>query len=258
MLTLLPPSTVTTLPSLYKGIALFTPGGDLIYCIDPNKQDRWHSHLCRILQQVLKLPEIPLFLIPSYTATIDRWLDPISGEVRTVAECYPAVRRFQPLLNAVFQTDNLRWKTVVWKEENCHPMVLNAYRPLFPQLWETHDLIIPVDRLEISPSIPFSESFTPFTNLSSPAQQSYVLRLFVSSQNANTKRTLTLIHQLLEQELKAPYTLKVIDIAKHPDLAESHHISATPTLMRVWPQPIKRIVGELKDITKLGQIISHI
>ncbi|MGK7946547.1 MAG: circadian clock KaiB family protein [Microcystaceae cyanobacterium] len=245
---------MTTLPSLYKGIALFTPGGDLIYCIDPKKQDRWHSHLCGILQQVLKLPEIPLFLIPSYTATIDRWLDPVSGEIQTVAECYPAVQRFQPLLNAVFQTDNLVWKTIPWKEEICHPMVLNAYRPLFPQLWETHDLIIPVDRLEISLSNPSLA----FNGLSPAEQQSYVLRLFVSSHNANTKQTLTLIHQLLEQELKAPYTLKVIDIAKHPDLAETHHISATPTLMRVWPQPIKRIVGELDNLTKLGQIISHI
>lgn len=257
MLTLQTTSTVT-LPSLYKGIALFTPGGDLVYCVDPNKQDRWHSHLCGVLQQVLKLPEIPLFLIPSYTATIDRWLDPVTGTIRTVAECYPAVQRFQPLLNAVFETNHLTWKTVPWKEETCHPMVLNAYRPLFPQLWETHDLIIPVDRFK-SAQYERNEINTPsITDFAVDATQTYVLRLFVSSHNANTKRTLMIIHQLLEKELQAPYTLKVIDIAKHPDLAETHHISATPTLMRVWPQPVKRIVGELENIAKLSQIITNI
>lgn len=249
--------TIVTLPSLYKGIALFTPGGDLVYCIDPGKQDRWHSHLCGILQQILELPEIPHFLVPSYTATIDRWIDPVNGTIRTVAECYPAVRRFQPLLNAIFQTENLRWQTVPWKEEICHPMVLETYRSLFPQLWETHELIIPVTASDIEQKeIP--DLISPsFTALSSDTEPSYVLRLFVSSHNPNTKRTLTLIHQLLEQELKAPYTLKVIDIAKYPDLAESHHISATPTLVRVWPQPVKRIVGELENLTKLSQIITN-
>ena len=45
------------LPDFYKGIVLFTPGGDIIYTIDPNKQERWHLHLCLGLQEILGLPE---------------------------------------------------------------------------------------------------------------------------------------------------------------------------------------------------------
>ncbi|MFM7558989.1 MAG: circadian clock protein KaiB, partial [Cylindrospermopsis raciborskii] len=58
-----------SLPQVFKGIALFTPGGDLIYCIDPSKQKRWHLHLCGVLQQILNLSEPPHFLVPCYTAT---------------------------------------------------------------------------------------------------------------------------------------------------------------------------------------------
>lgn len=90
------------LPQLFKGIALFTPGGDLIYCIDPSKQGRWHLNLCATLQEILDLPEPPHFLVPCYTATIDHWLDPRTQQIRTFAEAYPAVMRHQALLNAYF------------------------------------------------------------------------------------------------------------------------------------------------------------
>lgn len=94
---------------LFKGIALFTPGGDLIYSIDPNKQGRWHSHLCAALQEILDLPEPPHFLVPCYTATIDHWLDPRTQQVQTFAEAYPAVIRHQAILNTLFSREELVW-----------------------------------------------------------------------------------------------------------------------------------------------------
>ncbi len=244
---------MANLPASYKGIVLFTPGGDLVYCIDTDKKARWHSHLCNVFQQVLGLPETPHFLVPSYTATIDRWLESTSGEIKTVAECYPFVKRFEPLLNTIFKTENLSWKTHPWQEEFCNPIVLETYRPIFPQLWESHELIIPVESSHFLTTSRTNTSMAELTT--SSICQSYILRLFVTGKSPATKRMLKLIHQLLEEELGSPYTLKVIDIAKHPDLAESHHISATPTLVRVWPQPMRRIVGELESTDHLLSII---
>lgn len=85
---------------------------------------------------------------------------------------------------------------------------------------------------------------------------SYVLRLFVSGHSATTERTLQILHRLLEQSLGYPYTLKVIDIFKHPDQADANQISATPTLVRVWPQPIRRIVGDLNDVERVLQVLA--
>ncbi len=230
-------------PQIFKGIALFTPGGDLIYCVDSNKQDRWHLHLCAGLQEILELPEPPHFLVPGYTATIDRWLDPHTQQLRTSAEIYPPVQRHQALLNAVFQTGELIWQVLPWPVELGDPIVLETYRDQFPQLWEDRDLIVQFKRTGLPPRI--------HTDVTS----GLVLRLFVSGNSGNTERILQILHQILEESLHQPYTLKVIDIFKHPEQAEANQISATPTLLRVWPQPVRRIVGDLNNVERFLQIL---
>lgn len=231
-------------PPSFKGIALFTPGGDLIYCIDPSKQERWHLHLCAGLQAIFDLPEPPHFLVPGYTATVDCWLDKHS--FKTFAEVYPAVQRYQTLLNAVFGLD-IVWQMAPWLEEACSPIVIESYRHRFPQLWEEHDLVVhladpPTDLRKMA------------TLLNAP-KYPYVLRLFVSGNSQANERIFKTVHQFLEQGLGYPYTLKIIDISKQPEQAEQNQVSATPTLMRVLPQPVRRVVGELDDVERVLQIL---
>ncbi|MEC5028993.1 MAG: circadian clock KaiB family protein [Oscillatoria sp. PMC 1051.18] len=244
-----------SLPHLFKGIALFTPGGDLIYCIDPSKQGRWHLNLCVGLQNLLSLSEPPHFLVPGYTATVDRWLDPQTRQVKTLAEIYPPVQRYQTLLNAVFGTEELVWRVAPWQDVSCSPMVLETYRQQFPQLWEPQDLIV---RLDNSKQVSVTDEISKLSHSQDFKSSGYVLRLFVSGQNAPTQRTLESLHQVLEQGLRYPYTLKVIDIFKHPEQAEINQVSATPTLVRVFPQPVRKIVGELNDLPRVLQILTNI
>ena len=248
------------LPQLFKGIALFTPGGDLIYCIDPSKQSRWHLHLCVALQEILGLSEPPHFLVPCYTATIDRWLDPHTQQVRVSAVAYPPVLRYQTLLNAVFDTAGLVWQ--IHPEELCNPMVIATYYDQFAELWENHELVVQIpeteSQLDFHPCLGaavqgkhslLSASIAPIKS------QGYVLRLFISGHSAATEHTLQNLHQLLEQSIGHPYTLKVIDVFKHPERAEADQISATPTLIRVWPRPVRRIVGELDNAEKILRLL---
>ena len=241
---------------LYKGIALFTPSGDLIYSIDPQKRSRWHINLCIALQEMLGLLEAPHFLVPCFTATIDRWIDPYTGDLRVVAEAYPPVLRYQGLLNAVFETQDLVWQVAPCPDGLCDTQMLKTYQNEFPELWQDHDLIVRYENSAshahpLRPSIPsHSASF------SQPVgTEGYVLRLFVSGHNAATERILTNLYQLLEQFLHHPYTLKVIDIFKHPEDAEADQVSATPTLVKAWPQPTRRIVGDLEDVDKILRIL---
>lgn len=239
------------MPETFKGIALFTPVGDLVYCIDPSKRDRWHVHLCVALQELLGLPEPPHFLVPGYTATIDRWFDPQAQQLKTFTEIYPTVTRYQPLLDAAFGIDELVWQVASWQEEICSPIVIETYRHQFPQLWENHNLIARLKNpQELSKGLDLLESLPANENV-----RGYVLRLFVAGSDLTTKRTLEMIHQVLEQELQSSYTLKVIDILKHPEQAEIDRVSATPTLVRVFPQPVRRIVGEFDDVQHLMQIV---
>ncbi len=254
-------------PQLFKGIALFTPGGDLIYCLDPEKKSKWHTHLCAALQGMLGLSESPHFLIPGYTATIDKWLEPGTQKLRVSAEAYPPVLRYQPLLNAVFNTEDLLWQAAPWSEEFCNQLVMGTYYDRFPQLWENHDLVVRFEKPKTDSSSnrlsTSSSSFSIEQNWlkdlsfldSSQEIKGYVLRLFVSSNGMVTKQTLENLHQILENSLGYPYTLKVIDVLKHPEQADADRISATPTLIRLWPKPVRRIVGQCDDLEKILQLL---
>lgn len=242
---------------LFKGIALFTPGGDLVYCIDPSKQARWHISLCVALQEMLGLSEPPHFLVPGYTATVDLWLDPHANQVKVMGEIYPPVYRYQALLNAVFGVEDLVWQVATWQEESCNPLILATYRHQFPELWEDHDLVVCVDKLGSREGMgqALDAEPTAIAPVEYPEAQGYVLHLFVSGHNTATERTLQSLYQLLEQCLTHPYTLKVIDIYKHPEQAEADQVSATPTLVKVWPRPIRKIVGDLENIDKVLQAL---
>jgi circadian clock protein KaiB len=248
------PNLKRSIPPIFKGIALFTPGGDLIYCIDPGKQGRWHLNLCIALQDLLELPEPPHFLVPCYTATVDRWFDPTTQQIRTIAEAHPAVLRYRALLNAVFETHPLVWQPVPIPTDLCDPILLTSYRQQFPQLWQTHDLVVRFEGTNALPPPPRLDSPVPAIPIQ-PSTQGYVLRLFISGYSVATQRILQNLHQLLEESLDYPYTLKVIDVFKHPEEAEADQVLATPTLVKIWPRPVRRIVGNLDDIDRILRML---
>ena len=235
---------MTNLPQVFKGIALITPGGDIIYGIDPSRQTQWHIHLCDGLQAKLHLASSPHFLVPGYTATVERWLDSQTRQLKTIAEVYPAARRYIPLLQTLFELEPTDvWHLAPWQEEFCSRAAIETYRTHFPQLWQRHNL---VDRLDPQPDGRSSEVPT----------EGYALRLFISSENPRAEQTLNHVHQLLEEALASPYSLKIIDIVKHPEQALSHLVTVTPTLIRISPKPVKRIVGQLDDTQRLLNILS--
>ncbi len=246
-------------PELFKGIALFTPGGDLVYCIDPSKRSRWHLQLCYVLQETLGLPEPPHFLVPCYTATVDRWRDPHTQIIHTRAEAALPVLKYQALLNAIFDTGELIWEPMLVQHDLCSSIALGNYRSQFPQLWEEHDLVIRADQLNQTGRSP-AASIAVVKQPVAPAPQPHgtVLRLFVSGSSIATQQIMQTLHTLLERSLREPYTLKVIDVRNHPDLAEADRVSATPTLVRVWPLPVRRIVGNLSDTSRILDILGGI
>jgi circadian clock protein KaiB len=240
--------------SVFKGIALFTPGGGLIYCIDRKKQERWHVHLCAALRDILHLPEPPHFLVPCYAATVDRWLIPQTQQLQMVAEASPLVLRYQTLLNTVFDTGDLVWQPSRLQEGLCDAVVLSAYRKQFPQLWEPHDLVVHYEAAEPYAHLHQELPVAPLEHSPLLNTRGYVLRLFVSGHSIATERTLQALHRVLEQSLSHPYTLKVIDVSQHPEQAELDQVSATPTLVKVYPRPVRRIVGDLENVDQLLRI----
>ncbi len=73
------------------------------------------------------------------------------------------------------------------------------------------------------------------------------LRLYVAGQTAKSMEAFVNLKDLCEQHLKDRYSIEVIDLLKHPQLARDHQIVAIPTLVRKLPEPIRKIIGTLAD-----------
>lgn len=75
----------------------------------------------------------------------------------------------------------------------------------------------------------------------------HVLRLFVSGTTARSVRAVENLRGLLERELPGGYDLQVIDIYQDPQAARDHQVIAAPTLVRLVPEPVRRIIGDLSN-----------
>lgn len=258
--------------SPFKAIALFTPGGDVAYCIDANKQKHWHVHLCGELQQALELSEPPHFLLHYYKATVDVWWSVEQGNLQITATAMPAVIQYRALLNHLFQIPGTSWQLDRIQSELYEAQLLHQYKQDFPELWEFHDLILPVTQSSSDSRPPLLESdmstmqrstidYSPSIEspIFEPISQAnrYVLRLFVSCRQSSTELALRNLHRALERSLLQPYTLQVVDISKHPEQAEYDQVTATPTLLRVHPLPLRRIVGHLENDDHLLHLLAQ-
>ncbi len=83
------------------------------------------------------------------------------------------------------------------------------------------------------------------------ARKTYILKLYVAGNTPNSMRALKTLREILENEFKGIYALKVIDVLKNPQLAEEDKILATPTLAKILPPPVRRIIGDLSDREKV-------
>lgn len=88
-------------------------------------------------------------------------------------------------------------------------------------------------------------------SLASSRTGKYVLRLYVAGTSARSREALLRIRRLCETKLTGVYDLKVIDIYQQPIIARDGQILATPTLVREFPRPMRRLIGNLSNTTGL-------
>jgi circadian clock protein KaiB len=81
----------------------------------------------------------------------------------------------------------------------------------------------------------------------SSVKKTYILKLYVAGNTPNSIRALKTLNTILEEDFQGVYALKVIDVLKNPQLAEEDKILATPTLSKILPPPVRKIIGDLSD-----------
>jgi len=84
-----------------------------------------------------------------------------------------------------------------------------------------------------------------------PADEKYVLRLYITGMTPNSRRAVENIKNICEQHLQGRYELVVIDIFQQPTLAEGEQIIAAPTLIKQLPHPLRRLIGDMSNTEKV-------
>ena len=75
----------------------------------------------------------------------------------------------------------------------------------------------------------------------------HVLRLFVTGATPRSTRAIENLRKVLELELPGRYDLEIIDIYQDPVATRDQQIVAAPTLVKLLPEPVRRIIGDLSD-----------
>jgi circadian clock protein KaiB len=77
------------------------------------------------------------------------------------------------------------------------------------------------------------------------------LRLYVAGQTARSASALANLKKMCETHLAGRYEIEVVDLLVNPKLAAGDQILAVPTLVRLLPEPMKKIIGTLSDVERV-------
>jgi len=82
-------------------------------------------------------------------------------------------------------------------------------------------------------------------------KEHYKLCLYIAGYSQKALRAINNLQKITEEELEGRYTVEIIDLLEHPQLAEGDQIIAVPTLIKKLPAPLRAVVGDLSDKVKV-------
>ncbi len=81
--------------------------------------------------------------------------------------------------------------------------------------------------------------------------QNYVLHLYFAGRTPRTNAAIENLKDLCSDRLAQRCKVKFIDICRNPALAKREQIVASPTLVRKFPFPERRVIGDLSDFDRI-------
>jgi circadian clock protein KaiB len=73
------------------------------------------------------------------------------------------------------------------------------------------------------------------------------MKLFITGHTVRSNLAIENLRSILEENSDGQFELTVIDVLERPDIAEEERILATPTLIKLKPSPIRKVIGDLSD-----------
>lgn len=84
-----------------------------------------------------------------------------------------------------------------------------------------------------------------------PGEERLVLTLYINGTSAHSAAALITLQRLCARELAGQVDLTVVDIRSNPESLNQDRILAVPTLIKRLPPPLRQIVGDLANQTRV-------
>jgi circadian clock protein KaiB len=83
----------------------------------------------------------------------------------------------------------------------------------------------------------------------------YKLRLYVAGDSPNSARAVLNLKAFCQEHLPERHQIEIVDVFLDPKRALSDGILLTPTLVKLSPVPVRKIIGTLSQTQTLSQAL---
>ena len=82
------------------------------------------------------------------------------------------------------------------------------------------------------------------------------LRLYVAGNAPNSVRAIINLKAICDEHFGSACALEIVDLLLHPQRALADGIIVTPTLVKLAPLPVQRVIGTLSDTEQVFQALA--
>lgn len=83
----------------------------------------------------------------------------------------------------------------------------------------------------------------------------YLFKLYVIGGSRRSQKAIANIFLLCKKYLHTHYSVEIIDVLEQPEEAEKNKILVTPTLVKEFPRPSQKIIGDLSNLARVTEVL---
>ena len=83
----------------------------------------------------------------------------------------------------------------------------------------------------------------------------YRFCLYVADETLNSGQAIANLRAICNRYIPGRYKIELVDVFKYPDRAMEDRVFMTPTLVKLAPTPVTRIVGNLSRTDQVLQVL---
>jgi circadian clock protein KaiB len=77
------------------------------------------------------------------------------------------------------------------------------------------------------------------------------LRLYIAGTAPNSVRAIANCRAICDEHFAAGHEIEIVDLLEHPQRALADGVIVTPTLLKLLPLPVARVIGSLSDTNQV-------